>query len=209
MSLGELYKFRDQNGTLHFVDSLEKIPLEYREKKEFKSYRDSASSGSSSKAILKGKSFQEILELAQRGNVVAQSNIGYRYITGSGVRRNPQEAVKWLTKAVEQGDIEALVNLGLIYKNADGVSRDRAKAQNYFLTAAEQGNTRAQSLLGAMLGDQDKPKEAYPWLLEAANNGDPDAMANLGRMYAAGHGVSRDIEEAQRWEKMAREARRR
>lgn len=47
---------------------------------------------------------EELVKLAEDGNVEAQSNLGVCYVKGDGVSLNIEEGVKWLKKAVEQND---------------------------------------------------------------------------------------------------------
>ncbi|MBR5893847.1 MAG: sel1 repeat family protein, partial [Bacteroidaceae bacterium] len=75
----------------------------------------------------------------------AQCNLGYCYGTGSGVEKDPTEAVKWYRKAAEQGQVNAQYNLGLCYEI--GVAKDLAEAVKWYRKAAEQGHADAKAAL--------------------------------------------------------------
>ena len=45
--------------------------------------------------------------MAEKGNAVAQRNLGWVYDEGNCIQKNMKEAVKWFQKAAEQGDENA------------------------------------------------------------------------------------------------------
>ncbi|MDF3074106.1 MAG: hypothetical protein K0S54_1773 [Alphaproteobacteria bacterium] len=59
--------------------------------------------------------FRLLRVLAERGDVVAQVQLGVMYQNGEGVRQNPAEATKWFRIAAEQGDPRAQLNIGITY----------------------------------------------------------------------------------------------
>ena len=88
--------------------------------------------------------------LAERGNNLAQYNLGVVYEHGEGVPKDAQIAVKWYTLAAEQGDATAQFSLGLIYRNGKGIPQNYETAVKWYTFAAEQGYTKAQYNLGLM-----------------------------------------------------------
>ena len=54
----------------------------------------------------------ELKPLAEQGNAIAQSNLGWMYSNGKGVTQDDKTAVKWYTLAAEQGDARAQFKLG-------------------------------------------------------------------------------------------------
>ncbi len=50
---------------------------------------------------------KEWVPLAERGNAVAQYNLGLMYANGQGVVQDGKQAAKWYRKAAEQGLTEA------------------------------------------------------------------------------------------------------
>ena len=77
----------------------------------------------------------------------AQLNVGFCYITGSGVKQNDANAVKWFTKSAEQGSEFAQLNLGICYEAGRGVEPDTDIALEWYQKAAEQGNQKALAAL--------------------------------------------------------------
>ena len=54
---------------------------------------------------------------ANKGDAVAQYNLGLAYALGDGVRQDYDIAIKWFEKAAAQGDAEAQFNIGVLYAN--------------------------------------------------------------------------------------------
>ena len=144
-----------------------------------------------------------ILELANEGDVFAQTNAAWGYREGYGTAVDDLEAVKWVQKAAKQGYARAQCNLGWMYKYGHGVEQSDVKAAKWFLKAAEQGLAGAQYNLGFMyeLGDgvEESYEKAAEWYLKAAEQGDADAQYNLGLMYKYGHGVEQSDVKAAEW----------
>ncbi|GJL83141.1 MAG: hypothetical protein DHS20C01_27750 [marine bacterium B5-7] len=114
--------------------------------------------------------------MAERGNAIAQTNLGIMYRYGDGVHEDNTEALKWFRLAAEQGDELAQFNLGVMYAEGIGVPKDNAEAVKWYGLAAEQGEIRAQFKLGVMYcKGEGIPKDyvqAYKWLDLAAISGD-------------------------------------
>ncbi len=79
-----------------------------------------------------------LMPLAQKGNAVAQRDIGTMYFAGNGFTRDSREAVKWFLMSARQGQIGAQVNLGIAYVTGDGVQRNLIQAYVWFAAAASQ-----------------------------------------------------------------------
>ena len=99
-------------------------------------------------AVLSGCGGRSELDLtrrsAERGEVLAQHNLGLMYSHGHGVARNHAEAFKWFCRAADQGYARAQHNLGLMYSTGLGVAEDDEQAVQWYLKSAEQGYARAQ-----------------------------------------------------------------
>lgn len=78
-------------------------------------------------------------ERAERGDVDAQFNLGWRYETGDGVGQDWVQAVYWYRKAADQGHDYAQNNLGVCYDNGNGVGLAEQGTQANF--GAEAVNT--------------------------------------------------------------------
>lgn len=154
-----------------------------------------------------------ILELANEGDVFAQTNAAWGYREGYGTAVDDLEAVKWVLKAAEQGLADAQYKLGDMYYNmyyyGDDVEHYE-KAVEWYQKAAEQGNAGAQYNLGRMYenlgrmyengdGVEQSYEKAREWYQKAAEQGDALAQCNLGCMYRDGRGVEQSYEKAAEW----------
>src|ERR1041384_251514 len=60
---------------------------------------------------------------AERGNAVAQNELGHLYQSGQGVAKDPAKAADWFHKAADQGHPVAQLNLGIAYEEGVGVTK--------------------------------------------------------------------------------------
>lgn len=74
---------------------------------------------------------QLFLDLASRGNPVAQARIGNMYAQGQGVPRNYYVAAMWYRCAGGQGYPPAAYMLGLLYDKGQGVPQDYVLAYTW------------------------------------------------------------------------------
>jgi TPR repeat protein len=78
----------------------------------------------------------------------AQNNLGVCYANGTGVNKDPAEAVRLYRLAADQGMADAQYNLGWYYENTTGVGQDHDEAVRWYRLAANQGYANAQHTLG-------------------------------------------------------------
>lgn len=90
---------------------------------------------------------RELLQLAEKGNAEAQTNLGRCYAGGLGVPQDYVEAVKWWRKAAEQGDAKAQNYLGRCYAMGNGVPQDYGEAVKWWCKVMEQGYEEVQNVL--------------------------------------------------------------
>jgi len=146
----------------------------------------------------------EFLPLAQRGDAVAQLDLGWMYFSGRGVPQDSKEAVRWYRAAAEQGEPNAQVNLGWMYDHGRGVPQDYTEAVRWYRAAAEQGDSGGQVDLGRMyengLGVSQDYIQAHMWFNLAAASGDATAAkeAIKERDSIASNMTPEQISEAQR-----------
>ncbi len=143
-------------------------------------------------------------DLAEKGDVKAQYNLGLMYIRGDGVEQSYTEAAKWHRKAAEQGYADAQYSLAAMHFNRDIPTEDYVEAANWYLKAAEQGHVKAQLNLGILYfrGDiyEEDMEESVKWYLKAAEQGNAEAQFNLGNMITRGLGVpAEDIVRGTMW----------
>jgi len=121
---------------------------------------------------------------ATGGNGVAAEELASHYYDGQGAPQDYLQAALWWRKAAEQDYPDAELNLGLMYYNGDGVAQDFGEAARWFEKAAvlRLRNTAAAE-----------------WERKVANDTTARAAYFLGRIYAYGQGVPRNITESVNW----------
>ena len=140
---------------------------------------------------------------AERGDVVAQFNLGLMYEAGMGTPPNLAMAAYWYGRAAASGDTDAQLNLAQLYEEGRGVPHDERIAAEWLRQAAEQDITEAQRRLAHRYAEgrgvpQDK-KAAARWYQLAAEQADTRAQTALGLMTMTGDGVKRDPVQAYTW----------
>jgi len=112
----------------------------------------------------KKERFEKTKALAEKGDLIAQYNLGVIYRDGEGVLKDFKEAVKWFRKAAEQGYDDAQVNLGAMYANGNGVPQDNLTAYAWWNIADSNGQELAKKykdiIAGRMTPDQITKAEA-------------------------------------------------
>lgn len=124
---------------------------------------------------------------AAQGHRRAQLNLGLIYLRGQGVPRDLIQARAWLEKAAADGDVYATYALGrAMAESAAPVSADPTRAADLFRRAAEKGHMLAALRYGLALADgsgvKQDPVAAQRWLVQAQQNGVPEAALALGDM---------------------------
>jgi TPR repeat protein len=138
--------------------------------------------------------------LAEKGDALAQYNLGVLYRKGRGVPQDDVQARKWYDKAAVQGQAKAQYNLGTLYYNGEGVPKDYKQALRWFRLAADQGEAVAQTKIAIMYEDaQGVPHDlvqAYKWYSLAITSG--DKPATILRNTLADRMTEAQIAEAQK-----------
>ena len=120
---------------------------------------------------------------AERGDAVAQNELGSRYYAGRGVERDDAEAARWIQLAADQGYAPAQYNLGLLHFRNRGVAGSDAAAARWYRAAAEQGYAPAQAGLGYLhiygAGVEEDQVLAYMWIELAWRGAGNDFMKRL------------------------------
>jgi TPR repeat protein len=98
------------------------------------------------------KAFQGYKVKAEKGDPIAQYDLGNSYYGGNGVVQDYVQAVSWYRKAIAQGHLKAHSDLGLCYFNGTGVKKNEVEAVSWYRKAADQGDTLALHNLGGCYG---------------------------------------------------------
>ena len=126
--------------------------------------------------------------LAERGDALAQYNLGLLYDHGLGVERGLSQAVTWYVRAAENGDADAQNAVADLYVAGFWGKKDYTKAARWYELAAEQGHVEAQRKLGDLLargkGVKRNTDMAIAWLRTAADKGDAKARHGLRELEA-------------------------
>lgn len=148
----------------------------------------------------------ERIALAQQGNVEAQFNVGYLYLTNTLVKQDVDTAKKWLVEAATQGHVDAMLLLCS--------ELDEPQWGASLMAAAQNGNTQAQENLvdyansncfGEMPYNEAEQlksqwqEQIFAAYERAAQQGDEWAQFKVGAYYRSGEGVEQDREKAAYW----------
>ena len=148
---------------------------------------------------------------ARAGDAAAQRQLGTRYLTGTGVSRDPTQAQIYLERAAEQGDPLAEFNLAYSLLKGLAGEPDHTRALRLFERCATvHGMPGAYNALGAMywnaLGVPADRKKAREYFEEAAAHQDPDGLFNLGTLHLQDRGLLEDDGEGNLVNRKALEA---
>jgi hypothetical protein len=121
---------------------------------------------------------------AELKNDQAMANIGLMYLKGEGVEKDFTKAREWFEKGAVYENDSATYNLALMYQSKIGVEEDEAKAIDYYRIAVKKDHQGANFRLGLLLlrdrTNEDKVREGFNAMLNAALSGHPMAVAQMG-----------------------------
>lgn len=122
---------------------------------------------------------------ADQGSTDAMDFVGFAYLRGADVKRNPVVAFGYFKAAAEKS-AQAAFNLGQCYFGAQGTEQDCAKAIEWWKKAAAKGHGRAASTAAMALlsgeGVALDVKEARRLADRAAELNDPSGLIVLGEL---------------------------
>ncbi len=150
------------------------------------------------------EAFKWYKKAADQGEVRALFNLGRLYYNGEGTPKNETLANEMFNKAfnqakpmAEQGNSSAMWVLGFSYGlGVGGVSEDEKQMVYWWEKGADYGDRDCLLRLARYYGEYKEYAKAVNYLIEAANQGDPRAINNLGLYYKNGKGVARDYNKA-------------
>ncbi len=143
------------------------------------------------------------------GDRTAHASLGEIYANPNAGQYNPVLAVRHYEQAILLGDQGAYWPLAEFYRTGNGVAPDHNKALKYYTHLADAGNAGAARLLSLAYAEggwlrPDPVKEVGWWKREEAlrvrvHQPAVHVRINLGKAYAVGHGVERDLKVAAAW----------
>ena len=131
-----------------------------------------------------------------------QAILGNFYETGSGVKKNINEALKWYEKSANAGNALGEASLGALYYDGKGVSKDSAKAFQLFEKSAMKNDVRGMTGLAMCYYKGDGIAKDYVKAYEIlkrivqVDDKQESALKILGLCYYYGHGVEKNEETA-------------
>lgn len=171
----------------------------------------------------KEKAVSELGYAADQGHALAQWKLGRMYAEGDGVKRNDLKAFQYFSKlAQNNADVapngaqarfvsNAFVAVGAYYQTGipnTPVKADTERARQMYTYAASYfGDADAQYYLARLYLTEKDSRQAARWLSLAAQKGQHQAQAVLGRMLFTGEGgLPRQAARGLMWLTLAREA---
>lgn len=99
-------------------------------------------------AMASGTSTEDLLELAEGNNTMAQRTLGERYAMGTdGLIKDMSQAIFWWQKAADKGDIRSQNYLGQMYSQGGAVPQDMVQAHMWFSLAETSNRKKSASAL--------------------------------------------------------------
>jgi TPR repeat protein len=174
----------------------------------------------------KAKAIQGLIDAAEKGNAFALWRLGRMYADGDGLEQNHLKAFELFSRCADDHAFDspdmpqshfvanAYVALGRYY--LDGIANSHVKAdperaRDMFAYAASYfGDSDAQYQLGRLYFEGKgkiarDPRQAVRWLSLAANKGQYEAQALLGKILFSGDSVPRQRSLGLMWLTVARD----
>ena len=163
------------------------------------------------------KAEQLLLSESQRGNVLADYDLGKLYSTDKLGERNEEMSIAKYTQAL-QGFLQIEPNskklkpyvqyrIGKMFCYGLGTEQDYQKAFEWFERSAKQKNKFAQFSLANLYyygsGIEKDLSQAFLWYQRASSQGQPYAAYSIAQMYRYGEYVTKDNDTAQRYYQQA------
>lgn len=163
------------------------------------------------------KAEQLLLSESQRGNVLADYDLGKLYSTDKLGERNEETSIAKYTRAL-QGFLQIEPNskklkpyvqyrIGKMFCYGLGTEQDYEKAFEWFERSAKQKNKFAQFSLANLYyygsGVKKDLSQAFLWYQRSSSQGQPYAAYSIAQMYRYGEYVTKDNDTAQRYYKQA------
>jgi TPR repeat protein len=127
--------------------------------------------GALAQATVRPDTLSTLVARAERGDALAQFDVGYAYQTGEGVPKDPATAAQWYRRSAENGNVGAQFMLGFMYRTGEGVDVDYSEALKWYRKAAKAGDGASASEIGAMFehghGVVTDSEEAARWYKKA------------------------------------------
>jgi uncharacterized protein len=91
-----------------------------------------------------------LLQRAENGDPVAQTELGFLYATGEGLTQDFTESLRWFLLAANQGNAGAQFSLAELHSEGLSGEKNYEEAVRWYQETAKQGHAEAQYRLGEM-----------------------------------------------------------
>jgi TPR repeat protein len=115
------------------------------------------------------------------------------------LRSRPRDALDVFEKLAKAGSPASMFYIGVIYQNGMGCPADISAAEKWFRRAADAGSVTAYYSLGDLYGRSKRWREAREAFAIAGAKEYGPALNRLGRIYAVGRGVEKDVRKARQY----------
>ena len=155
-------------------------------------------------ANIKPDQEKQMQTMAEGGDTRALLGLAYMRLNPDQGSYNPEEAVKFLTRAADAGAADSQYELAKLYEKGLGVSADPAKALALYQAAADQGLADAVNDLGFLyyqggLGIAPDQAKALEYFKKAADLRQPEAMFNYAGLIDEGQVKGEGPEDAAKY----------
>ena len=121
---------------------------------------------------------------ASTGDMLAQHELGIRYLLGRGFRADTVKGAYWIRKAAERNLMPARFNLAILLFNGWGIDWNPFEAYQHFQYCADKGMVEAEYVMAQLFSEnlvvsRDWSK-AFSWVKKAADSGYEPAREVLG-----------------------------
>lgn len=141
--------------------------------------------------------FQIIRNLAEENDhAEAYSVMGICYLSGFAVENDHDKAKQSFEKAAELGSAAGNYFLAICYQSGIGCDADSLTGDAYLQKAIDMDYAPATYHRGTLLSEQGKEKEAFEYYQKAAEQGNENAMLQVGLCYQQGAGVPLNSKKA-------------
>ena len=129
-------------------------------------------------------SFEQIRQMAEKGDPAAENALGLRYFQGdekNRIRRDEKQAFRWFRSAADHGSLAAQAKLGAIYWGGRGVPKDLNQAYFWTVLARARGNRENKDLAAILASGMTRSQsaaieqQADQWLQQHMPNWKPPA----------------------------------
>lgn len=137
---------------------------------------------------------------SENGSSMATACLGVMYERGDGVEADIRKAIECYQLAVYDNDPTGMYNLAQCYYYGKGIIKENKKRGLYYMgEAAEAGFVHAMKFLATVYYEEKKFADCVYWAEQAANLGDVQAQAYIGKCYYDGFCVDMDKSKAFTW----------